>query len=254
MRVRQFFKARTLLKVVLVLLVMVVGVQAGRIFQSRLKVRKNARVRSYVPYTVTLREIVHSSDGSVSTLPESIEAFRSDGSVVRQFESGRVFYFPQSGLQIKTNETMGIKTSMIGDSSPPGISQRDPISECVNSYAGKPFTHKPETFVGEEMVAGYRAAKIVRGSVTEWHALDYGCALVKDRWDFPTGDFSEKELVGLVGAEPNPTLFEVPTQYREVSPSEAILSGKGCPSCSKHTLEVLQKLDNDYEQARVKPQ
>ena len=104
-----------------------------------------------------------------------------------------------------------------------------------------------ETFQGEETIAGYRTAKIASDIITEWRALDYGCALVKDRWDFGPTEFTEKELVALVGGEPDAALFDVPANYREVPPSE------GMRPCNKNAREFFQMLDEDYKRHALKP-
>jgi hypothetical protein len=117
------------------------------------------------------------------------------------------------------------------------------------------MTSSPQTFLGEETIAGYRTAKIADGIITSWRALDYGCALVKERWDFSATEVSEKELVALVAGEPDATLFDVPAHYREVPPSERILGPKkDCPGCNEHSNTVLERLDEDYKRLAVKPQ
>ena len=96
------------------------------------------------------------------------------------------------------------------------------------------MTSMTETFAGEETVAGYRTAKVASNVITAWYALDYGCALVKDRWGFETGEVSEKELVALTGGEPNPALFEVPANAKFVVIVNAIDTGMG----GAYTLDV----------------
>ena len=97
--------------------------------------------------------------------------------------------------------------------------------------------------------------KIVRDIITEWHALDYGCALVKDRWDFSATEFTEKELVALVGGEPDATLFDVPANYREVPPSESMWGPKKERRfCNENTEKLLQIMDEDYKRRAIKPQ
>jgi hypothetical protein len=102
--------------------------------------------------------------------------------------------------------------------------------------------------VGEEIIAGYRTVKIVSDIITSWHALDYGCALVKDRWDFSATEVTEKELIGLVAGEPNASLFEVPSNYREALPSE------GTHPCNEETRKQLQLFDQEYKRHAAKPQ
>jgi hypothetical protein len=117
------------------------------------------------------------------------------------------------------------------------------------------MTSTTETFVSEETVAGYRTAKVVSDVITAWYALEYGCALVKDRWGFETGEVSEKQLVALTGGEPNPALFEIPGNAAEVPPSERLLGPtRNCRDCDAHALEVLRKRDEEYRRLTVKPQ
>ena len=104
-----------------------------------------------------------------------------------------------------------------------------------------------ETFLGEETIGGYQTVKIGSGIVTEWRALDYGCALVKDRWDFSPTEFTEKELVALVGGEPDAALFDVPVKYREVPPSE------GMRPCNENARKYFQMLDEDYKRHALEP-
>jgi hypothetical protein len=168
--------------------------------------------------------------------------------------SQRTLYF-SSGFQVDTNDGTNAKTSMRRPNENPASWQRDPDSKCLNSLAGKPMTSTPETFLGEETIEGYRTAKIANGGTTSWHALDYGCALVKDRWDFSATEVSEKKLVALVAGEPDANLFDVPTHYREVPPSERILGPKKeCAACNDHSNKVLQMADEDYKRLAAKPQ
>ena len=257
---KYFSKWRTILRWVFVLVVIGVAAQAGRLLHLRINARNNApaaRVGRPIPYTVTLREFVHGPNGTTTLGPEYTDAVRSDGSVLMRWVgrgSQRLLYL-SSGFQVDTNEGTNTKSSMRMPGWNPASWQRDPDSKCVNSLAGTPVTSTPDTFLGEETIAGYRTAKITDGPTTSWHALDYGCALVKDRWDFSATEFSEKELIALVAGEPDAALFEVPAHYREVPPSERILGPKKeCPGCNEHSDEVLQELDKAYKRLAAKPQ
>ncbi len=255
-------KWRTILRWVFVLVFIGLAAQAGRLLHLRINARTNAqevRVRGPIPYTVTLRETIHAPDGTTRVSREITEAVRSDGSTVAgSVSKGRTIYF-SSGLQVDTNDSDNTKTSMIMPNHNPASWQRDPNSKCLNSFAGKPVS-SPETFLGEETIAGYRTVKITTGKtaegvITKWYALDYGCARVKDRLDFSTTEFTEKELVALVAGEPDATLFDVPTHYREVPPSERILGpNKEHRPCNEGTLKLLQRLDEDYKRHAAKPQ
>src|SRR6266568_1694539 len=251
---KYFPKWRTILRWLFVLVVIGLAAQAGRLLHLQIKARA-VRVRGPIPYTVTLKETIHGPDGTDTPSGEITQAVRSDGSTLWRWAgkgSQRTLYF-SSGLHVDTNELTSAKTSTMNPNQNPASWQRDPNSICLNSFAGKPITSQSETFLGEEIVAGYRTVKLARGIGTEWHALDYGCALVKDRWDFSTTEFSEKELVALVGGEPDAALFDVPANYREVTPSERVLGPKKeCPGCNEHAQKVLQKLDEDYKRHAAK--
>lgn len=247
---------RTICRGAFALVAISLAVLGGRLIQSRSKARE-VRLRAPIPYTVTLRETIRGPDGRVTVGPESTWAIRTDGSrAIRIVEKGsqRILNFA-SGIEVNINELTNTKTSISkGDWNPAGL-QRDPTSQCIRSLAGRPMTSMPEIFDGEETVAGYRTARIVRNGITEWFALDYGCALVKDRWGFETGETSEKELVALTGGEPNPALFEVPANAAEVRPSERVLGPtKDCKVCDAHTKEIFEKLDKEYQLLAVKPQ
>jgi hypothetical protein len=257
---KYFSKWRTILRLVFVLVVIAIAAQAGRLLHLQIKARTDARaarVGRPIPYTVTLRETVHGPDGTTTAGPEYTNAVRSDGSTLMRWVgrgSQRTIYL-SSGFQVDTNEETNTKSSIRRPNENPASWQRDPDSNCLNSMAGKPMTSAPETFLGEETIAGYRTAKIADGLTTSWHALDYGCALVKDRWDFSATEVSEKELVALVAGEPDAALFDVPAHYREVTPSERILGPKKeCLGCNEGSDEFLKTLDEDYKRLAAKPQ
>jgi len=253
---------RTVLRWALVFAVIVLAAQAGRLLHLQIKNRSNvqaARVRKPIPYTTTLRETVHGPDGTTTQGPEYTYSVRSDGStLLRWVNKGtqRILNY-SSGLQVDTNDETLTKSSINRPNESPAERQRDPDSKCLNSMAGKPMTSPPdEVFLGEEeTIAGYRTAKITNGSITSWHALDYGCALVKERWEFSGTEVSEKELVALVAGEPDSGLFDVAAHYREVPPSERILgSKKECAGCNEHSQIVLKKLDEVYQRLKAKQQ
>lgn len=254
---------RTVLRWALVLAVIVLSAQAGRWLhlqtKNRATVRAEAvRVRKPIAYTTTLRETLHLPDGTTEQGAEYTFSVRSDGSnLLRSMANGsqrsqRQLNFA-SGLQVDTNDETLAKSSIYKGRENPANWQRDPGSGCINSLAGKPMT-ETEVLLNEETIAGYQAAKITTGTRTSWYALDYGCALVKERWDFSAIEVSEKELVALVAGEPDPGLFEVGAHYREVPPSERIMgpSKKECATCNEHSKLVLKKLDENYQRLKAK--
>ena len=263
MRVKHFFRWTTSFRWLFVVIVIAVAAQAGRLLHSQMKNRIEApagaaAVRRPIPYSVILREILHGPDGTITPGLEHTDAVRSDGSVLMRWRGKglqRVIYLA-SGFQVDTNDQTNTKSSIRRPNQNPATWQRDPASNCVNSLAGSPMTFPPsDTFLGEETIAGYRTAKIASGIITSWYAVDYGCALVKQRWEFSATEVSEKQLVALVAGEPDPSLFDVPAHYREVPPSERLLGPKKEPAgCDEHTRKAIQGLDDDYKRLAAKAQ
>jgi hypothetical protein len=263
MPVKRFLTWTTILRWLLVVIVIAVAAHAGYLLHSHMKSRIGARasgsaVRRPIPYAVTLRETVHGPDGTTTPSLEHTYAVRSDGSRMMRWRGKglqRVIYLA-SGFQVDTNDQTNAKSSMRSPNHNSATGLRDPSSMCVNSLAGTPMTFPPsDTFVGEETIAGYRTAKIASGIITSWYALDYGCAPVKERWEFSATEVSEKELVALVAGEPDPSLFDVPAHYREVPPSERLLGpNKEPPGCDEHSRKAIQALDDDYKRLAAKPQ
>jgi hypothetical protein len=220
-----------------------------------------------------LRETVRGRDGTMKEAADTTWAFRADGSSVRRilhkhpqidgtsgadgvsnpnqgFDSERKIMFA-SGAQIVLDEFANAKSTTFAKNADPARWQRDPASRCINTLAGSPMTSTPEIIGGEETVAGYRTVKITAGPVTRWLALDYGCATVKSRMEFSSEEYSEHNLVALIPGEPDPTLFHVSKDAKEMSPSQRILSsGKDCTRCGPGFAETLRKLDQDYYSRR----
>ena len=251
---------RTILGSVLLVLVTVLAAQGGRLLHKRINAPKSkpqeGRQRAHIPYTVTLREIIHAPDGTIKVSREVTQAIRQDGSLLNMSSTDkgarRSINF-SSGIQVDTNESDNTKSSMENRSAKPKSWQRDPDSKCLNALDGTPFD-PDQTLVGEETIAGFRTVKISSGVITSWHALDYGCARVKDIWQFSPTEFTEKELVALNGGEPDAALFQVPAKFREVPPSERILGpDKGRKPCNENGEKALRMLDEDYKRAK-KPQ
>lgn len=249
---------RAVLRWALVLAAIVPSVQAGRWVHSKMKYRANvqaARPHKPIPYTVVLRETVRGPDGTITAGPEYTRSVRSDGSTLLRVvgkSSQRLLEY-SSGDQIETNEKTLTKSSIKKPRHNAAERQRDPDSNCLNSMAGNPMTSPPEKLLGEETISGYRTAKITSGITTAWYALDYGCALVKDRWEFSATEISEKDLVSVTAGEPDPTLFDVPAHFREVTPSERIVGPQGeSAACNEHSKSVLKKLDENYKRLKSK--
>jgi hypothetical protein len=249
-------KSRTVLKWVFVLALIGFAVSMGRLIHSRLRAQE-VRTGGPIPYTVILRETVYGPDGTATVAAEQTQAVRSDGSFVRRLAhkgenqaTERTIKFA-SGIEVTINDVAKTKSTILRENISPARWHRDPNSKCINSLAGEPMISLPEVFSGEEMVAGYRTAKLTWNNITAWHALDCGCAEVKSRADWGKQGFSEWNLVGLIPGEPDAALFEVPATAREVPPSERVLGpGKSHENFGPGAAERHRKLDEYYYKHR----
>jgi hypothetical protein len=201
--------------------VIVLTVNAFRIHLSTLKAAKAALLPTkIVPYTVVLEESTLQRDGTAIPSVKYIYAIRGDGS--RAFEvtasnpaspsSERILNF-SSGRKMYIMQHLRLKTTTFDPAR--NLSAhwlRDSGNNCLISG----FPEKPD---GEEVIGGYRAVKLTYGPTTQWFALDYGCALIKDRAEWPDGQKSEKRLVALIPGEPAPSVFDDPAGFEEAPPS-----------------------------------
>lgn len=122
-----------------------------------------------------------------------------------------------SGLQGYISDSRQQKAmSPLPPASRPGTSGnlRTLSTNCISGAAAG-----METASGVEPVSGYRSEKIVMGNRTSWYALDYGCALVQEHFDWPDGKKVDKHLVLLRPGEPDASLFAVPAGYADVPES-----------------------------------
>ena len=204
-------------------LVIALTANAFRIHQPTLKAALlPAKV---VPYTVVLQEFNLQRDGSAVSSVKYIYAIRGDGS--RAFEvttsdpaspsSERILDF-SSGEKMYIFHPEELKTTLFDPVKYRAATWlRDSGNNCLISG----FQEKPE---GEEVLDGYRVVKLTfNGSITQWFALDYGCALIKDRAEWPDGQMSETRLVAILPGEPSPSLFDDPAGLQEVPPSRSFL-------------------------------
>jgi hypothetical protein len=267
-------RERALLITMAQLLVIIgLSVLAGRAIHLQLSINhsrssaRQLRVGEPIPYTVVRRETYHRPDGSVTAHKDSTEAIRSDGSRVVQNTPIRNpangverIIMLASGTQVIINDLVNLKSTVAMNINFATL-QRDPSSKCMNSFAGKPFfsTHYvTETIQGEELVSGYRAIHIeASDGITRWLALDYGCAVLKERWDHGAGrGYSEHNLVTLIPGEPDAALFHVPANAKEVPPSELVkatyLNHNNCqePKCIERLNERLRQQDKNYYSRR----
>lgn len=174
--------------------------------------------------SVVLQEVVTKADNTKVLSAVYKYATRADGSSafigirdtstaeapvrMLQLASGSQGYISDARQQ----KYMAPLSAEANPAAPPNL--RKPSSLCSRGSA----TFK-ESAVGEEQISGYRAEKVVWGSRTAWYALDYGCALVQEHFEFSDGQKSDKYLVLLRPGEPDSSLFSVPSSYTDVPQS-----------------------------------
>lgn len=201
-------------------LVMALTVGASRIHQPTLK----AAVPStgIVPYTVVLQDFAVEPNGTTVPTFKLTVAVRSDGSrAMESISSDPASPFSETILDFASGEKiyilrhLGLKSTTFDPAK--GVPSHwlpDPRNKCL--YSGSSLH---EEFLGEEVVNGYRTAKITDGPTTRWLALDCACALIKDRAEWPDGQASEKRLVALIPGEPTASMFDDLAGLQEVPPS-----------------------------------
>lgn len=204
-------------------LVMALAVNAFRIHLPALKAA--VLPAKVVPYTVALQEFALQSDGTALPTYKLTQAIRGDGSRASECtgnpgspSSERILDF-SSGKRMYIWEPQQLKTTTFDPAKNVAAQWlRDSGNNCLVSG----FQETPD---GEEVIDGYRAVKLTRGSGAHWFALDYGCALIKSRYEWPDGQKSEKRLVALIPGEPAPSMFHDPAGFQEVPPSRWLPSG-----------------------------
>ena len=199
-------------------------------------------------FTVVLKETVINKRGQARSASTQTRAVRSDGSTLLKLgasETGsRLIWFP-SGIEVMTNDRLRLKSTIRQPSSAP---RRDPRAGCTRTDDAS-----NETSWGEETVDLYRAVKVTHGvsdrASATWYALDYGCAMVKSRMDFGTGEASEWRLVTLIPGEPLDSLFAIPPDYQEGPPS-ALAGPLDVGKCGSQCQEDLKRRDAEYSKHR----
>ncbi|MEW5981642.1 MAG: hypothetical protein AB1806_04650 [Acidobacteriota bacterium] len=206
---------------------LVVGAVLASVTTHPLAQRPVAQAASlFTPYSVIMVESVESSSGMTRPGATLTEAWRSDGAHVSRTEhfpaQGRMnsqrFISFASGLRIEVDDIAELKSSTIRADYDVRRSARDPSSDCLDSLSGRPIT-AGQVLEERATINGYPSVKIRVGPVTLWFAPDLGCAKLQQLGDFGTSK-SRAFPIMIRPGEPDPALFEVPTHYREVAPSE----------------------------------
>lgn len=197
------------------------GVESVRVLRSPSSM--GAQTTEPTAYTAVLQDYAVGRDGSMTPTTRFTFAVRGDGS--RAFFaasssppepfSERIIDY-SSGKKMYVLEQKHLKSTTFDPARNKSTHWlRDPHNNCL--LAGSDLR---EEVAGEEFVNGYRTVKLINksgeGSMTDWLAIDQGCALVKDKAEFTGGEASEKKLVELKVGEPSPILFEDPAGYEEV--------------------------------------
>jgi hypothetical protein len=176
-----------------------------------------------VPYTVVLQDSALQQTGAAVPTMKLTIAVRSDGSRASDMTSDdpaklseRILNF-SSGKKILIMERDHKKSTTFDRTrGNPARWLANPSDNCTIRESD---IH--QEVLGEEVVNGYRTVKLTsklgEGLATQWLALDYGCALVKDRMEWQDGQTSEKKLVALIPGEPTASLFDDPAEFEEVS-------------------------------------
>ena len=222
-------------------LVIALAVNAFRIHRPTLRAAQLLPAK-VVPYTVVLQEFQLHPDGTAVPGVKYTYAIRGDGSRASEMTSSgsilsteRIIDF-SSGKKMYIMQHQQLKSTTFDQAKNRAANWlRDARNDCL--IPGLNPQEKPE---GEEIINGYRAVKLTYGSTTHWLALDYGCALIKDRAEWQDGQKSEKRLVALISGEPSPSLFEDPAGAQETPLSRLF----------PYDPNVAAKVDEYYESHR----
>lgn len=170
------------------------------------------------PYTVTLEEYLEKQDGSAEPGTRITIAVRSDGSrvIVAGGKTPSEENFEERILTLSSGKVSYIFEHMKQKSTTVDSSRR-PIVQSAETNCELPGV--AQRIEAIENVGPYRAVRISIGPITQWFALDHGCALVKEVDDWGSSGKGEKKLVSLVPGEPTASLFHEPAEFEEVPPS-----------------------------------
>ena len=208
--------------------------------------RVYASQAALVPYTVTLIEVSADDQGN-EVRQKHVEALRSDGA---RFQShSRIDR--STGKETLVQSQYLLSNRILVDAIGPihakstrRIEKNDfaifhlgvirlPSRKCMKTIDGSDMSSTAgEKLIQFEEVQGIRAARIEtqEPAMVSWYALDYGCALVGQEIRFRSPDptirdkwiegKSTKTLASIVGGEPDNALFEIPSGYEEMPPSQ----------------------------------
>lgn len=234
----------------------ILALTAGWLIYMRFSMPK---AYGYAPfsYTAVYTEKVFDDTGTLRATDLYSVAVRSDGSRMMKYSGPRgaetvavrTIHFA-NGDEIRINEISERKSTFprLHDGGP---TLRDPESLCVQN--------QNEAVVGEGTIGGYRTVQIKAGSLTNWYALDQGCAMVQSRFEHDSG-VTERIFISLIPGEPDGALFRAPASFLEVPPSQLSSyqdaedsKGGAAPSTRSQAQAIyLQRLDQLYYGCQAK--
>lgn len=195
-------------------------------------------------YTVKLTETITSRETGRTRRAYSTTARRRDGSIAAigelpdrsvpgGYRESRELRMA-NGVHAYLTMSLKLKTTLVNDQSDHTwlLRQRDPSTGCQRTFLGDSAYAKPSAgfsveFAGMDNVHGYAAYKEIDksgGSTwTIWRGRDFGCEIIQHDVVFPNGSTSHKEPTMLELGEPDPNLFEVPSDFKEASFTETYL-------------------------------
>jgi len=227
----------------------------------------------WAPYQITYKTFNKKADWAEPVLlGESMRAVRSDGSSLESsttyrlnrtvYDQQRLLQLP-GGVRIRTDEQLALMTATRNaeEDGARARQQLDPMRSCAASREGGEIN--PPPIVTSEMLLGYQTYRIVidahRYRNTFWRAPALGCAelrMLGEKMDVHSGlvdETADRTAVEIRAGQPDPTLFELPRGFRNVSPSElAAAHAKACCQATLKDTEVaaLQTADEHFRQFR----
>jgi TonB family protein len=230
-------------------IVMVAFTLAIIVLRLVIPVEAQTPVPGIVPYTVVLNDIFIDPQGNSHQSPIQTTALRSDGALMVQLgpaEEKKTIFLPTGELIVAVPKSAMKTTYSRKDD--PRDRILDPTTSCTKYLNGRSLPDTV-TVLGEDTISGHRTVKHKSGAMTQWLALDCGCAVVQRKIDFDRQPvIRETRLVSLKKGEPDPSLFAVPSHYKEVKPSVAYCGGECPPNTVSE--EFLRQLDRDHETGR----
>ena len=200
-----------------------------------------ARSVTATPCTIHLTEKATGKDGR-TVVKHFTRAIRSDGTEVT-IETGtwtheqtrepipytRRQLILNSGVRVFLYDDFQLKSTAKfagGNFAQWQLNRADSGTDCLGTFGGRKVLAGDLTarILGREQLNGLRTVKVempkqMHPDLKVWYALDYGCELVGQRAVFPDS-VDEKFVDRVLPGEPDPALFTIPGNYREVPPSE----------------------------------